>query len=143
VLASQRLRQRHQAAATQALHSARDDQQQQCRCEGASDRGHGKNSERAEQHAPAAEAVTEMSIQRRRNRGCKQVRNDHPGDIGKASQRARDRRQGAGEDRLIGGREEHRDHHPREHAQKCLAGRHRRLASDVALRFRNACYCHR
>ena len=54
-----------------------------------------------------------MTVDRRSDRRGQQVRHDNPRDVREAAEMARDRRQRAGQDCLVGRCEEHRDHDAR------------------------------
>ena len=141
MLADQRLRERHQAATAETLHGARGNQEQQSGSQSAGQRCHGKNGQRAQQHPAPSEAVAEMAIQRRRDRRRQQIGDHDPRQIGQSAQGPGDRRQCAGENRLIGRCEKHRDHDTWKNPKKCLAraqrlGRSRWREFDLFRRIR-------
>ena len=78
VLADHRLRERHQPTAAQALQRARRDQCKQGRRQRAGQRRHREDRQREEQHPLPAEAVAQVSVQWRGDRGCQQVSDDDP-----------------------------------------------------------------
>ncbi len=137
VLADQRLRQRHQASTAQSLQRPRRDQRQQRRGQRTRHRRDREDGQGYEQHAAAPEAIAEMAVQRRADRCCQQVGDDHPRQVRQTAERAGDRRQCAGKDGLIGRGEEHRHHHAWKHAQERLAAgqRWRRFGAGGAWGF--------
>ena len=74
----QRLRQRHQPAAAQALQHAGQRQQLDAGRGRAQQRRDNENGERREHQPAAAERVAEPAVDRRRDRRCDQVRDDDP-----------------------------------------------------------------
>ncbi len=126
VLAEQRLRERHEAAAAQALQRPEHDEPQEARRQRAGGGGAGEDRQRPEQHPPPPEAVAQIAVERRGDRRRQQIRDDDPRKIGEAAQRGGDHRQRAGQDRLVGGRQEHRDHHTGKHPAEGFARAQRR-----------------
>ena len=116
VLADQRLRQRHQAAAAQALHGARNDQRQQRRGEGAGERCDGKDGQGGEQGRTPSEAVADAAVERCCDRRRQEIGDDDPGQIGESTERCDDCGQRARQDRLVDRGEKHREHDAGKHA---------------------------
>ena len=131
VLADERLRESHEAAAAQALQGAEDHEPEEARRESACEGRAGEHRERAEQRAPPPEAVADVTVERCGNGGGKQVGHDDPRQIDKPAERACNGGQCGGEDGLVGGGEEHRHHDAGEDLAKRPAVVRRRIPRGV------------
>ena len=128
VFADQRLRQRHEAAAAQSLQRAEHDEPKEIGRQCAGDGSAREDRQCTEQDAPASEAISEIAIQRRGDSCGEQVTDDDPRQVGDAAERARDRRQRARKNGLVGGGQEHRHHHAGKNAAERFARGQRRAA---------------
>lgn len=131
VLTDQCLRQRHEPAATQALHRAQDHESAEARCQGTTHRRSGEDREREEQRAAPAEAVAEVTVQRRGDGRRKEIRHHDPRQVGDCVERVGDARQRAREDRLVDRGQEHRDDDAREDTAESACARDRVAGASV------------
>ncbi|MGY3648292.1 hypothetical protein ACVWWR_006053 [Bradyrhizobium sp. LM3.2] len=104
------LHDRHDAAATQSLKTARKNQHRQVRRDRAQQRARDEQAERDDDHDAAAVDVAQRP-EHRRNRGRgEQIGGDDPGEIGDVVELASDGRKRGGDDGLIERSQKHRQH---------------------------------
>ncbi len=130
--ADERLRERHQAAAAEALHDARRDQQRQRRRKPAGERADREDEDRGRQHLPAAMTVAEPAVERHHDHRREQVADREPRGVAQVAELAADHRRRGREQRLVDRGEEHRQHHREEQAPEARAVEGRRR---IACRF--------
>ena len=142
-IGNDRLRQRHDTAAADALQASADDQHQHARRR-RTRRGTGhKDAERHQHHAAATVDVAELAIERRHDGRRQQIGDNHPGQIFEVIERTADGRQGRRYDRLVERAEKHRQRQAADDgdhlapAELGLGGRCCSAVScDLLLRFR-------
>jgi hypothetical protein len=120
--ADQRLRQRHQAAAAETLQHPCRRQEFDARSQCAEDRPDDEQRERSKHHTAAAEGIAETAIDRRGDGVGDEIGHHHPRhalNLAKVGGNGRKRR---GNNRLVGDRQEHRQHDRRKNGQKQRAG---------------------
>ena len=103
-----RLGQRHDAAAADALQAAAEDQHQHARRGGAGGRARHEHAERHQHHAAPAVNVAELAVERRDHGRGQQISDHHPGQILEIVEGAADGRQRRRHDGLVQRAEEHR-----------------------------------
>ena len=131
--ADQRLRQRHQPAATESLQHARRGQPVDGRRQGAEHGAGHENHERHEHHAPAAERIAEAPVDRSGDGVGDQIGHHHPGHPLDTAEARGDGRQRGGDDGLIRHRHKHRQHDRRKDRPEQRSGRGRRARLGCGL----------
>ena len=103
-----RLGQRHDAAAADALQAAAEDQHQHARRGGAGGRARHEHAERHQHHAAPAVNVAELAVERRDHGRGQQISDHHPGQVLEIVEGAADGRQRRRHDGLVQRAEKHR-----------------------------------
>ena len=113
----------HAAAAHPLHHPAADQHQHAGRRRRDERTGHIDHQRYQQRNAPAMD-IGEFSVERRERGRSDQIRGDHPWQLIDVAEHAADRRQCAGQDRLIDRAEEHRQHHAHddERFSPCVSG---------------------
>ena len=104
------LRQRHQAAAAEALQRAAEHQGGHRRRQRAGDRAGDEQADRDHHHDAAAVDVGELAVERRHRGAGEQVGRHHPRQFAEIAEMHADGRQRGGDDGLVERAEEHRQH---------------------------------
>ena len=117
-LADQRLRERHQATAAEALHDPRGDERAERRRDAARERAEREHDDRRGQELAPAEAIAEAPVERHHDHRREQIADREPRGVAQAAELAADHRSRRREQRLVDRSQEHRQHHREEEAPK-------------------------
>ncbi len=117
----ERLRERHEPAAAEALDDACRDQRRERRRCAAGQRAEREDDDGAREDTAAAEAVAEPAIERNHDHRREQIADRQPRGVAQATELAADHRRRRRQQRLVDGGQEHRQHYRDEEAAKAAA----------------------